>query len=232
MNSKNQLNYQDYIDGTRQILEESRKEATSYKTVVAGREFIVLPNVFSPKYFNDTELFAQHLPVVKGEVVLEIGPGTGAISVTAIFKGAKKVVAIDINPDAVRNTEENIRLHGLQGVAEVREGDLYSALKVGEKFDTIFWNTPFGLVEDENIPDLEKAVFDPGYKSTKRFVKEAEQHLELNGRILIGFSSTLGRLDLIERFCEEAGIELKLIFEAESEEVHPVKFEIFEARKI
>jgi len=57
---------------------------------------------------NDTELFANNLPVVDGEEMLEIGPGTGVISITAAYKGAKKVVAIDINPDAVRNTQANI----------------------------------------------------------------------------------------------------------------------------
>ena len=49
------------------------------------------------------------------------------------------------------------------------------------------------------------------------------------GRILIGFSTTLGRLDLLQKFAEDAGLSLKLIYETKSEETHPVKFEIFEA---
>jgi HemK-related putative methylase len=223
------LDYKDYIEGTRQILEDSKKEKEPYIVSVMGKEFIVLPNVFSPKYFNDTELFAENLPVVKGEEMLEIGPGTGTISIMAAYKGAKKVLAIDINPDAVKNTQENIKKHKMENIVEVRQGNLYEALKQGEKFDSIFWNTPFGLVGDEEIPDLEKAVYDPGYKSTEKFIKEAKQHLKEKGRLLIGFSSTLGKVDLIKQFAEEAGFDLKLIFEAESKEVHPVKFEIFEA---
>lgn len=224
-----ELGYEDYLEGTRQVLEESKNEKEPYEVTVLGRTFIVLPNVFSPKYFNDTELFAEHLPVSEGEDILEIGPGTGAISITAAYRGAKKVVAIDINPDAVKNTALNIKKHQMEDRVEVRQGDLYDALAEGENFDTIFWNTPFGLVEGD-VPDLEKAVYDPGYKSTERFIKEARKHLKEGGRVLIGFSSTLGRVDLLQNFAEDAGLDLELIYEEESEEVHPVKFEIFEAK--
>ena len=224
------LEYEDYVDGTRQILEDSKSEKEPYAVTVCGREFIVLPNVFSPKYFFDTELFAQNFPVVDGEDILEIGPGTGAISITNAYNGAGKILAIDINPDAVACTQENIEKHDMQERVEVREGNLYSALREDEKFDTIFWNTPFGLIEEGEIPDLEKAVYDPGYKATEKFIKEAKLHLKENGRVLIGFSTTLGKLDMIEKFCDEAGFDLKLIFEAQSRETHSVKFEIFEAR--
>ncbi len=126
------LEYKDYIEGTRQILEQSKLEKEPYKTVVSGREFIVYPNVFSPKYFHDTELFAQNLPVQNGEEMLEIGSGTGAISISAIYKGAKRIVATDINPDAVKNTQANIALHHMEDTVEIREGNLYEPLKERE----------------------------------------------------------------------------------------------------
>ncbi|EKE25356.1 MAG: N-methyl-transferase [uncultured bacterium] len=228
--TKKALEYKDYVEGTRKVLEDSKKEEEPYTVTVCGREFKVLPNVFSPKYFFDTELFAENFPLVEGEEILEIGPGTGAISITEALRGAEKVLAIDINPAAVANTRANIEKHKLNEKVEVRQGDLYDALKEGEKFDTIFWNTPFGLIEEGEISDLEKAVYDPDYKATERFIKEAKSHLKENGRVLIGFSTTLGKLELIHKFCEESNLELRLIFEAKSQEVHPVKFEIFEAK--
>ena len=214
------------------MVKEIEAEAEPYRVTVSGKEFVVFPNVFSPKYFNDTELFTDNFPVRDGEEMLEIGPGTGAISILAVYKGAGKVLAIDINPDAVKNTQANIELHSMQGKVEVRPGNLYEPLKPNEEFDTIFWNTPFGFVEDENVPDLEKAVYDPAYKSTEKFIEEAKQHLKKGGRVLIGFSTTLGRLDLLQNFCAEAGLSLKLLYEVKSKETHPVKFEIFEALPI
>jgi release factor glutamine methyltransferase len=224
------LTPEDYLAGTKHLIDESLKEKMPYRTPVAGREFIVYPNVFSPKYFKDTEAFAVHLPVKEREEMLEIGPGTGAVSITALYRGAKKVTAIDVNPDAVKNTQANIELHGMQDRMEVRKGDVYSAVKRGEKFDSIFWNTPFAYVSDTTLPDLEKAVSDPLYRSTERFIKEAQLHLKDGGRVLIGFSTTLGRLDLLQRFCDQADLDLQLLYEEQSEEVHPVKFEIFEAK--
>jgi release factor glutamine methyltransferase len=220
--------YEDFLQGTKKVLDQSKKEKEPYTVSVAGNEFLVLPNVFSPKYFHDTELFALNLPVGHGMEMLEIGPGTGAISITAALKGAKRVLAIDINPDAVENTRLNIERHGLDGRVEVRLGDLYEPLKEDEKFDVIFWNTPFGLVH-EDVPNLEKAVYDPGYKSTERFIKEAKMHLKPDGKLLIGFSTTLGRLDLVQKFLKDAGFTMRTLYEAESVETHPVKFEIFEA---
>lgn len=224
------LDYQQYLAGTKEILDQSKVENKPYNTTVLGKEFIVFPNVFSPKYFNDTEIFAKHLPVKEGGSLLEIGPGTGAISITAAYRGASKVVAVDINPDAVANTQANIEKHHIEDRVEVRLGDVFDAL-TNEKFDTIFWNTPFGLVDEGDITLLEQSVFDPGYKATKRFIEGSKQHLNPGGRLLIGFSSTLGRLDLIQKFCTESGYDLELIYEEESKEVHPVKFEIFEAKE-
>lgn len=224
------LTYGDYLDGTQQVLDQTKAEKKPYTVTICNREFTVLPNVFSPKYFFDTEIFAKNLPIKEGEELLEIGPGTGAISVTAALNGAKRVVAVDINPDAVKNAQLNAKNHGVEDRVEVRLGNLYEALKPNEKFDVIFWNTPFGLTEEENIPVLERAVYDPGYKATERFIKEAKQHLKEDGRVLIGFSSTLGRLDIIERFVKEAKMKLELSHEEESVETHPVKFEIFQVK--
>lgn len=229
---KPKLDYKDYLEGTKKVLEKSKLEREKYTVMIMDKEFVVYPNVFSPKYFRDTELFAENFPVNNNEEMLEIGSGTGIISIIAIEKGARKVVATDINSDAIKNSQENIEKYQMQDRIEVRQGDVYSVIKPEEKFDTIFWNTPFGLTDEENIPDLEKSVYDPGYKSTEKFIRQARNHLKEKGRILIGFSSTLGKLDLIKKYCEESDFSLKLLYEVDSEETHPVKFEIFEARPI
>lgn len=45
-----------------ELLELSQKEKRKYLVRILSKEFIVYPGVFSPKYLNDTELFAKHLP--------------------------------------------------------------------------------------------------------------------------------------------------------------------------
>jgi len=218
-----------YLDGTQKILDESQKESAPYWVEILNKKFIVFPNVFSPKYFFDTEFFAKKISVKQDEEFLEIGPGSGVISVFMALKGAK-VTAVDINPDAVKNTQENAKAHKMEQRVSVYEGNLYSP--VGDKrFDTIFWNTPFGYTENENITTIEKAVFDPGYKSTKTFIGEAKNHLKEGGRLLIGFSSTLGHIEKLKELVKNNGFSFKTLAIIESVETHPVKFELFESRR-
>lgn len=89
---------------------------------------------------------------------------------------------------------------------------VYNALDPNVKFNTIYWNTPFGYVnENEQLTDYEKAVFDPGYKATKRFILEARSHLVPDGQVLLGFSSTLGNQEALMAMAEEAGLTFELV---------------------
>ena len=58
--------------------------------------------VFSPKYFTCSEILARNFPYNEGEDFLEVGCGVGVISTFAALKGAQSVLALDINPRAVR----------------------------------------------------------------------------------------------------------------------------------
>ena len=221
-----------YLAGTRRILNLSEREKKPYRVRVEGKKFVVFPGVFSPKYFRDTKFFARHVRVNPGEDFLEIGSGTGIISVLAAIRGARRVVAVDVNPTAVRNTRENARLHRVakRERFHVYLGDVYVPLGRKQKFDVIFWNTPFGYVRRKNISLLERAVFDPGYRSTTKFVLGARRHLKPGGRLLVGFSSTLGHLSLLRKLLREQGFKPRLLKEIRSRETHPAKFQLFEAR--
>lgn len=220
-----------YLDGTKRILDSSQRNLQKpYYTNILGKRFIVYPNVFSPKHFFDTEFFAREIIVEKDEEFLEIGPGSGVVSVSMALKGAN-VTAVDINPDAVKNTIENARIHNVSDRVTVHNGSLYSPLGK-QRFDTIFWNTPFGYTENDNITVLEKAVFDPGYKSTKEFIEKAKDHLNDRGRLLIGFSSTLGHMGKLKELIKENRFSFKTLSVTESVETHSVKFELFESKLI
>jgi ribosomal protein L11 methyltransferase len=54
--------------------------------------------------------------------VLDLGTGTGILAVAAARLGAKKTLAVDLNPLCVRTANENVRLNDLSGVIQVFEG--------------------------------------------------------------------------------------------------------------
>ena len=123
-------------------LRKSQEECFPYEVDILGRQFLVFENVFSPKYLADAEVFCRIIPFQAGSSFLEIGCGIGAIAISASQNGAARVVATDINSDAVENTAANIAKHGLSEKVEVRLGDVFSPISKNETFDQIVGNGP------------------------------------------------------------------------------------------
>lgn len=59
-----------------------------------------------------------------GEKVIDVGTGSGILAIGAALTGAGEVLAIDIDPDAVRVAKENIAHHGLEKKITALQGDL------------------------------------------------------------------------------------------------------------
>lgn len=159
-----------------------------------GRRFIVNEGVFPPTHFAATGIFARNLPYVRGASFLEIGCGTGVIAVMAALKGCAPVVASDISEAAVLNTRANADRHQVADLVSCRHGDLFDVLQPHERFDIIFWSSPFTFVPadhrfDEDDEDLMRAFFDPGYEAHRRFFSQAHQYLTPEGKLLLGFGS-------------------------------------------
>jgi ribosomal protein L11 methyltransferase len=64
----------------------------------------------------------QHLR--PGEAVLDVGCGSGVLSITAARLGAGAILATDIDPIAVAATVENCQRNGVEALVAVREGSL------------------------------------------------------------------------------------------------------------
>ncbi|MFJ2272293.1 methyltransferase [Streptomyces sp. NPDC087849] len=172
-----------------------------------GKEWSILPDVYPSGSFSSTEFFTrQDIYPPSGGTFLEIGCGTGVTALTAAMSSCDAVVASDINPQAVRNTEINTARHGVADKVSVRHGDLFGAVRANERFDCIFWNSngiemPSGYTHQS---EFEKAFFDPGYESHRRYVEEGPNYLTPGGRLLIGFSGH-GNVSLLRNFAERTG---------------------------
>jgi release factor glutamine methyltransferase len=212
------------------LLTGSQNDTFPYETEVLGVPVVVLADVFSPKYILGAEPFTRMLNFQPGTDVLEIGPGTGAIALQAALAGARRVLAVDINPAAVANTQANIDKHGLGDRMEVREGDIFGPLRPGETFDLIFWNVPFGYVEPDSVEltPLRRSTLDPGYEATRRYIHQGGRHLKPGGRLVLGFSTVIGRLELVEQIAAEVGLEARITAREEGTEDFPMPTELIE----
>jgi len=158
--------------------------------------FIVDPDVLSPKYDTDSKFFPAAVAKAVGRgALLEIGAGTGIVSVYCQLQNGNSTVATDINPRAVQNCRDNVQKFG--AAVDVRQGSLFEPLGAEEKFDHIFWNHPWcDSVRAKDV--LEQAVYDFEYEALEQFLQTAQQHLKPEGRVLLG-TSELADLDWINR---------------------------------
>lgn len=89
---------------------------------------------------------------VAGKKILDLGTGSGMLSVAASIKGAKKVVAIDYEP-VEREVLHNAKLNGLTNELEVIQADLIDGdFTIDEHYDLILIN----IGADETMSILTK----------------------------------------------------------------------------
>lgn len=65
--------------------------------------------------------------VKKGDVVYDLGSGDGRIPITAARRFGVRAVGIDIDPDRIREANENARKAGVSHLVEFRNEDLFLA---------------------------------------------------------------------------------------------------------
>ena len=61
---------------------------------------------------------------VTGRRVVDVGTGSGVLAIAAWRLGARQVVAMDTDPDAIQNARENVERNGANGDVEVIQADL------------------------------------------------------------------------------------------------------------
>lgn len=167
------------------------------------------PEVYPPS--EDSILLTESLDIRIGEKVLEIGTGSGIVSIQCALNGAD-VVCGDINPRAVALARRNAAANRVD--IDVRETDVYSNIE--GRFDTIVFNLPYLPVEDEG--ELAKAWSGgpDGLGPLPRLLEGAPEHLLPDGRVVVVVSSLMDRAGLdktLEGYEVKVLGELPLFFE-------------------
>ena len=168
---------------------------------------------------DDTFLLAENLEIKKGQSVLEIGTGSGLVSMYASLL-TDDVTATDINYNALELAEKNFKLNNI-GTIKLEFGDLFEPVK-DKKFDVILCNTPYLPTDSDDIinDDLNYA-FDGGLDGRKvidRFINQVSNHLNDKGIVQIIQSSLSDNdrtLDMFDRngFVAEIAESEKFFFE-------------------
>lgn len=68
--------------------------------------------------------------VQKDDIVVDVGTGSGVLSIGAAMLGAKRVQALDLDFTAVTVAKENIELNNVEKIIEVTHGNLLESVKI------------------------------------------------------------------------------------------------------
>jgi release factor glutamine methyltransferase len=177
---------------------------------INGMSFLVMPSVFNPKVPRTGEFLACTLLdsnlVNRSHDVLDMGSGSGVCAVFAA-RHARRVVAVDINPAAVRCTKINALLNGEERAIDVRHGDLFAPVH-GQQFDLILFNPPFlrGTPRDDRDKAWRSA--DVG----ERFAAGLGAHLKPGGSALVVLSTFGDARHFLEEFSKQ-GLGISVLAE-------------------
>ncbi len=144
------------------------------------------------------------------DCVLEVGCGRAVIS-GEVAKIARRVIAVDINPHAVRIAKN-------KGLEAVRT-DLFKGLK--GRFDLVLFNPPYLPTSyEEKVDGWINYAYDggpTGRDTIDRFLEGLKDHLKTEGRALLLVSSADGIEEVLSKASAEG-------FEAFETDDGPEKF--------
>jgi len=168
--------------------------------------FNVYEEVYEPA--EDTFLFTENLDVKEGERVLDVGTGCGLLGILAA-KNACNVVAVDLNPFAIRCAKENSEINGVRRKMDFVQTSLLTATNQNFTFDLILFNAPYLPSEENETESWIGRAWAGGVNGREvvnRFIRVVPRHLNPNGRVLL-MQSTLTGVEETLRGFRDSGLK-------------------------
>lgn len=117
---------------------------STFHTDIPQKEFNIIINPqmsFGTGHHETTSLMLKSIldEDLNNKTVLDMGCGTGILSILAKMKGAKQITAIDVDSWCIQNAKENIALNNLNDI-EVILGDAKQLNKYANSFNLVLAN--------------------------------------------------------------------------------------------
>lgn len=207
----------DAVRTTMRELVQRRAQAEPVAYLVGHREFFSLDfkvthDVLIPRPDTETLVMeilesVKQLAAVCAESgddrpirILDLCTGSGCIAVTVAKRCQKqnvKIVATDASPGGLEVARSNALKHGVEGLIEFLQGDLFAALPADSRFDIIASNPPYVPSGEIDGLDAEVAKHEPrlaldggpsGFDAIDRLIAGVPQHAVSQALLLIELS--------------------------------------------
>lgn len=161
---------------------------------------------------TDSVLLADFADIRKAERGIDLGCASGVLMLLLLWREKKiHMTGIELQPDAARLAEENLRLNGLQERGEVLTGDLREELPGLKRggFDFVIANPPYFTSSSGLLPpDADRAAArgDTGC-TLEEFCSRASALCRSEGKVFLSFRPE--RLNELLRQCGAVRLEAK-----------------------
>jgi ribosomal protein L11 methyltransferase len=151
----------------------------SYRPIRIGKSLVIVPSwmewraaegdvvlrldpgmAFGTGMHPTTQLCLEALEerVVPGRDVIDLGCGSGILAIAALHLGAGKASGWDVDPEAVRVTQENAVINGVESRLDVRLGSLQDLLREKQAASVVAANILAGVLRSMLRASLGAAV--------------------------------------------------------------------------
>jgi len=132
--------------------------------------------------------------------MLEVGVGSGVLSIILLQqKKVDRVIGTDVNPYAIACATDNVRRFGFHENVHLEQADLFPPGNDGDpdrnKFDIVLFNPPW--IPGDAATWLDRSVYDPEQNLLRRFLLQAQHHVNEAGYIYLLLSNLGVLLGLI-----------------------------------
>lgn len=127
-------------------------------------EIVIDPKMaFGTGHHETTSLMVEQILDfdMTGKTVLDMGAGTGILSILCSQRGAENVDGIEIDPGAQINAQENIALNNVSNV-DVKLGDASLLLDADTQYDIVLANINRNIIL-QDLPNYARVLKSKGY---------------------------------------------------------------------
>lgn len=172
-------------------------------------DLIIKPGVFHPGLFFSTKFLLNYIKNfdLRGKNILELGAGSGLISIYLSKKGSK-VLASDISENAIKNIKENsIRNNTKIGIIK---SDLLSNIDQ-QFFDFIIINPPY--FDKNPIKDSQYAWYcGADHEYFKILFSQLRNYIDKNSKVIM-ILSEVSKVNSILEIAKKREIKMELVFQ-------------------
>ena len=168
---------------------------------------------WDPRDTESMRRLIRESPIVQGKTVLEIGTGSGLVSLCCLKAGAARAVATDVNSAAVANATYNAGILGVADRLETRLSPLdhreaYSTIAESERFDLIISNPPW---ENQTPgPINEYALYDKDFVLLRSILSGLDQHLKPGGKAFLAYGC-VDAIETLQRVAEQYDLSIRTL---------------------